>query len=80
MIGSPPARLTLQLGVLLLCLIWGSTWLVIREGLESLPPLTACSVRFLLAGAMAALWQLAGRERAAAPTARTRCRWSPATP
>lgn len=39
----------------LLCLIWGSTWLVIAEGLEDLPPFTSVSVRFLLAGAVFAL-------------------------
>jgi len=47
-----PSRMVLQLGVLLLCLIWGSTWLVISEGLEDLPPLTACGLRFLLTGAI----------------------------
>jgi len=39
-------------GILVLCLIWGSTWLVIREGLADLPPLTSCAVRFVVAGAV----------------------------
>ena len=35
---SRPSPLTSSLLVALLCLIWGSTWLVIQEGLEDLPP------------------------------------------
>jgi drug/metabolite transporter (DMT)-like permease len=34
---------------LLICLIWGSTWLGIRIGLESLPPLISSGFRFLIA-------------------------------
>ena len=34
---------------LILCGIWGSTWLFIKLGLEDLPPLTFAGVRFLLA-------------------------------
>lgn len=32
-----------------LCLIWGSTWLVIKEGLRDLPPFTSAGVRFAIA-------------------------------
>jgi len=32
-----------------LCLIWGSTWLVIKEGLQDLPPFTSAGVRFMIA-------------------------------
>ncbi|MCP3914110.1 MAG: EamA family transporter [bacterium] len=32
-----------------LSLIWGSTWIVIREGLDDLPALTSASARFVLA-------------------------------
>ena len=35
---------------LLTCLIWGSTWLGIRIGLESTPPIIAAGYRFTLAG------------------------------
>jgi drug/metabolite transporter (DMT)-like permease len=35
---------------LLTCLIWGSTWLAIRIGLESTPPIIAAGYRFTLAG------------------------------
>jgi len=34
---------------LLLCFIWGSTWLFIKLGLEDLPPLTFAGIRFLIA-------------------------------
>lgn len=36
----------------MLCAIWGSTWLVIRGGLEDLPPFTGAAARFWLAGAV----------------------------
>lgn len=39
----------IAVGFLLICLIWGSTWLVIRIGLESLTPLLSAGVRFFLA-------------------------------
>ena len=34
---------------LVLCLIWGTTWLFIKIGLEDVPPLTFASIRFILA-------------------------------
>ncbi len=34
---------------LVLCLIWGSTWLAIKFGLHDLPPFTAAAARFLVA-------------------------------
>ena len=36
-------------GYALICLLWGSTWLAIRVGLDSLTPFFAAGVRFLLA-------------------------------
>ncbi|MEK7729162.1 MAG: EamA family transporter [candidate division KSB1 bacterium] len=35
-----------------LCVIWGTTWLVIKVGLGDLPPLTYAGMRFLIAGAI----------------------------
>lgn len=32
-----------------LCIIWGTTWIVIKVGLEDLPPITFASARFVLA-------------------------------
>jgi drug/metabolite transporter (DMT)-like permease len=50
-----PSPLVTSTLVAALCLIWGSTWLVIREGLHDLPPLWSAGVRFVLAGAVLAL-------------------------
>jgi len=37
---------------LILCLIWGSTWLFIKLGLEDLPPITFAGIRFLIAASI----------------------------
>lgn len=37
---------------LLLCLIWGSTWLFIKLGLDDLPPFTFAGIRFVIACAI----------------------------
>jgi len=43
---------------LILCGIWGSTWLFIKIGLSDLPPLTFAGIRFLIASAiiLAIIW------------------------
>jgi drug/metabolite transporter (DMT)-like permease len=33
-----------------ICLIWGSTWIAIKIGLDDAPPLTTLALRFILAG------------------------------
>ena len=43
------SRFTLGAIFGMLCAIWGSTWLVIRIGLESTPPFFAAAMRFALA-------------------------------
>lgn len=47
-----PRPLVVRLGLALLCAIWGSTWLVIRTGLEDLPALTSAAIRFTVAVAL----------------------------
>src|SRR2546421_10258304 len=37
---------------LVLCLIWGSTWLFIKLGLDDLPPFTFAGIRFVIASAI----------------------------
>ena len=37
---------------LVLCLIWGSTWLFIKLGLADLPPISFCGIRFVIAAAI----------------------------
>lgn len=64
-----PSSFTIGGLFFVLCLIWGSTWLVIKEGLEDLPPLTSASMRFGLAAVCLALFIAAGgrRDRGSAP-------------
>jgi drug/metabolite transporter (DMT)-like permease len=47
-----PGRGRLLAGFLLLTVIWGTTWAVIRIGLGGVPPFTGVAVRFTLAGAL----------------------------
>src|ERR1700682_6543258 len=57
---------------LILCCIWGSTWLFIKLGLADLPPITFAGIRFALASLILMLMVLA--RRAAWP--RTRRDWT----
>ncbi|MCX7874640.1 MAG: EamA family transporter [Melioribacteraceae bacterium] len=41
--------LKIVLGYILICLIWGSTWLAIRLGLDSFTPILSAGIRFSLA-------------------------------
>jgi len=45
----PLSALTTSLFIGLLCLIWGSTWVVIKGGLDDLPPFTSAGIRFVVA-------------------------------
>jgi len=57
---------------LLLCLIWGSTWLFIKLGLDDLPPFTFAGIRFVIASAI--LFAIIKARRLSLP--RTRADWS----
>lgn len=46
---------------LLLCLIWGTTWIFIKVGLEDLPPITFAAARFSLAIVLLLPLALSGR-------------------
>ncbi|HEX8190566.1 MAG TPA: EamA family transporter [Pyrinomonadaceae bacterium] len=48
---------------LLLCCIWGSTWMFIKLGLRDLPPLSFAAARFLLATAILSAIVVARRSR-----------------
>jgi len=59
------------LAYLVLCVVWGSTYLVIRIGVQELPPALFAGVRFLLAGGVLLVWARAtGR-----PLPRSRRDW-----
>lgn len=44
-----------------LCFVWGSTWLAIKVGLGSLPPLTFAGIRFVIASCLLAGYVVAKR-------------------
>ncbi|MCH9688309.1 MAG: DMT family transporter [Deltaproteobacteria bacterium] len=49
-----PGHTTVVVTVLVLCLIWGSTWLVIKTGLRDLPVFGSAAARFTLAALLLA--------------------------
>ena len=44
-----------------LCFVWGSTWLAIKVGLGSLPPITFAGIRFVIASCLLASYAIARR-------------------
>lgn len=66
-----PGPWTIAASLALLCAIWGSTYLVIRESLRDLPPFHSAGVRFAIAGLIMALIapRMARREGGARPSA-----------
>jgi drug/metabolite transporter (DMT)-like permease len=65
--GPTPARINLLIG--LLCLIWGSTWIAIKAGLDDLPPFTSAAARLVISAVVMAFLAsaLAAREGGARP-------------
>ncbi len=49
---SKNLQLTTQLAFVIVCLVWGSTWLAIKIGLSSVPPLLSIVLRFSIAVAV----------------------------
>jgi len=58
----PTSRLAVLSALLIVYLVWGSTYLVIRIGLEAWPPAIMGAVRFTLAGCLLVLWGRLRRE------------------
>lgn len=70
MTGSGPSARTAALLVAALCVVWGSTWVVIAAGLDSMPAFTSAAIRFAVA-AFAMVFvvrMLAGREGGRPPS------------
>jgi drug/metabolite transporter (DMT)-like permease len=66
MSAPSPLRVLLLTGVL--CLVWGSTWVVIQEGLEDLPPFGSAAARYTLAAVgMAIVTAALSRREGGAP-------------
>ena len=51
-----PSRLKVLTAFLTIYIVWGSTYLFIRFGVETIPPFMMAATRFLLAGAIMFLW------------------------
>lgn len=65
----PSLAVTTLVALGTLYVLWGSTYLAIRFGIQTIPPLLMASVRFLLAGALMYLWALRrGELRDGGPT------------
>lgn len=57
-----PSRFLALSTLMLLTIIWGTTWSVVRVSLDGFPPLTSVALRFALAVVLLALWgRLTGR-------------------
>jgi drug/metabolite transporter (DMT)-like permease len=48
---TPPAPTRAFVLIAVLCLVWGSTWIVIAGGLQDLPPFTSAAARFAISAA-----------------------------
>jgi len=64
---APPSRFKIVLAFAAIYLIWGSTYLAIKVGIETIPPFFMAGARFLIAGS---LLYLLARGRGAAPPMR----------
>jgi drug/metabolite transporter (DMT)-like permease len=63
-----PARWKILLAFAIIYFVWGSTFFAIRVGVSEFPPFLFCAMRFLAAGLLVLLWEVAQRDRR--PTAR----------
>ncbi len=54
--GSPVRSSRVWLALLVVYVVWGSTYLAIRWSLETIPPFTMASVRYLVAGSLLLAW------------------------
>ena len=61
---APPNPLALWSAMLILYLVWGSTYLFIALAVDTIPPFLMASVRFLASGSILLVW-VAVRQRAA---------------
>ncbi len=61
---APSGRLLVALAMLILYVVWGSTYLGIAVAVDTIPPFLMASFRFLLAGSVLLAWTLARERRA----------------
>jgi drug/metabolite transporter (DMT)-like permease len=55
----PPKRASILLGLLILYVVWGSTYLGIAIAVETIPPFLMAATRFLIAGVVLLVWSVA---------------------
>jgi drug/metabolite transporter (DMT)-like permease len=60
---------------LVMCVVWGLTWIAIKLGVVSIPPLLFAGTRFTAAGAILLAWQAGTARSAAAPLQIRRADW-----
>lgn len=65
--ATPPAAWKKLLAFAIIYLVWGSTFLAIRIGVEEVPPFLLAGMRFLAAGLALFLYCMARRERPPTP-------------
>lgn len=61
--NKPPSPWLVILAFAIVYIVWGSTYLFIRIGIEDLPPFTMAALRFITAGFLLMLWCLIRKER-----------------
>jgi len=67
----PPDRGAIWLGLLVLYVVWGSTYLGIAIAVETIPPFLMAAIRFVIAGTVLMAWSLVRARRSfVAPTRR----------
>src|SRR5688572_17417655 len=69
----PPERGTIWLGLLVLYVVWGSTYLGIAIAVETIPPFLMAAVRFAIAGTVLMTWSIVRAGRSFVPP--TRRQW-----
>ncbi len=69
--GARPDRGAIWLGLFVLYIVWGSTYLGIAVAVETIPPFLMAAIRFVLAGLVLLTWSVArGGHAFVAPTRR----------
>jgi drug/metabolite transporter (DMT)-like permease len=67
---APPRGASVWIGLAVLYLVWGSTYLGIAIAVETIPPFLMASVRFVLAGLILLTWSVAREGRGFVPPTR----------
>lgn len=68
--AAAPRGAPIWIGMLVLYLVWGSTYLGIAIAVETIPPFLMAAVRFVLAGLILLTWSIAREGRAFVPPTR----------